>query len=280
VATSTIDVCEACDLELEPERRPGPRRRYCCEACRKFAGRNPGAKRPPRPRPCARCRVPLPDGWTAPWCSKMCRDRHERAAGTKPGRQVYSEQVRGQALELAAEYGAADAGRRLGVLPVTVRAWLHQAGRRAAPDAPRARTPHTIARRRQRAPEPPAPAPEPEPAAEVEQPPPARTVPAGTVEPRRRQLEPLDRPPLDVEGWQANATCADPDIDPDIFFPGKGQPARDALEVCARCPVRADCLEHALKIADDAEGMHFGIFGGMTPNQRRHLVRGHRSTAA
>lgn len=57
------------------------------------------------------------------------------------------------------------------------------------------------------------------------------------------------------------------DVDPDLFYPeaGQVQTAVSARKVCVRCPVRADCLEHALK-----RGEHFGIWGGRTAPERRN----------
>lgn len=71
----------------------------------------------------------------------------------------------------------------------------------------------------------------------------------------------------DVADWRAVALCAQ--TDPDAFFPEKGTPARDALRVCAGCPVRTACLADALARRDVA----FGVLGGLTPRQRRELLR-------
>ncbi|TNC24637.1 WhiB family transcriptional regulator [Amycolatopsis alkalitolerans] len=78
--------------------------------------------------------------------------------------------------------------------------------------------------------------------------------------------------------WQERAACRDED--PELFFPvsemgpGARQVAR-AKAVCARCPVRAECLEYALDT-----GLDHGIFGGMTDTERRKLVRRTRADAA
>lgn len=49
-----------------------------------------------------------------------------------------------------------------------------------------------------------------------------------------------------------------------------------AKAVCARCPVRAECLDEAM-----SAGMTDGIWGGMTPEERRLLsqVRAGRGAA-
>ena len=67
------------------------------------------------------------------------------------------------------------------------------------------------------------------------------------------------------------AACKDEDAE--LFFPisdvgpGARQTAQ-AKAVCARCPVRAECLGYALD-----SGLDHGIFGGTTADERRRLVR-------
>ena len=67
-------------------------------------------------------------------------------------------------------------------------------------------------------------------------------------------------------GWQTRANCMG--VDPDLFFPERGQSTREAKEVCKGCVVREDCLEYAL-----ANGEKFGIWGGMSERERRRLRR-------
>lgn len=77
--------------------------------------------------------------------------------------------------------------------------------------------------------------------------------------------------------WQPQAACKDED--PELFFPvsqvgpGAIQTAQ-AKAVCARCPVRAECLEFAL----DA-GLDHGVFGGTSSAERRELVRRQRAAS-
>ncbi|GAA1205088.1 WhiB family transcriptional regulator [Prauserella alba] len=75
--------------------------------------------------------------------------------------------------------------------------------------------------------------------------------------------------------WVHDAACRDED--PELFFPvsdmGPGsQQAAQAKAVCARCPVRDRCLSYALD-----GGLDFGIFGGLTQEERRELVRRRRA---
>ncbi|WP_285702079.1 WhiB family transcriptional regulator [Actinomadura sp. NBRC 104412] len=69
--------------------------------------------------------------------------------------------------------------------------------------------------------------------------------------------------------WQAFALCAQ--TDPDAFFVGVGQSAQPAKRVCGNCPVRNECLEHALTHAEH------GVWGGLTEKQRRPVRRARRT---
>lgn len=71
---------------------------------------------------------------------------------------------------------------------------------------------------------------------------------------------------INREPWQAEGTCNQ--VDPEIFFPEKGQSTRDAKRVCANYPVTAECLEYAL-----VNGERFGIFGGYSERERREMRR-------
>ena len=73
------------------------------------------------------------------------------------------------------------------------------------------------------------------------------------------------------DDWRHRAACRD--RDPELFFPvsdmGPGaRQTEQAKAVCARCPVRAECLEYALDNALD-----HGIYGGTTESERRTLRR-------
>lgn len=61
------------------------------------------------------------------------------------------------------------------------------------------------------------------------------------------------------EEWMQRADCLD--VDPDLFFPDKaGRSAGLAAKrICRGCPVRDDCLAHALKTHESA-----GIWGGLS----------------
>jgi WhiB family transcriptional regulator, redox-sensing transcriptional regulator len=81
-----------------------------------------------------------------------------------------------------------------------------------------------------------------------------------------RYLEPLD--------WQKHAACRD--LDSEYFFWGHGTHGggtpdavkRVAFDTCKRCPVQPECLDYAVTMVEPA-----GIWGGLTPRQRRKLRR-------
>ncbi|KUL72339.1 MULTISPECIES: WhiB family transcriptional regulator [unclassified Streptomyces] len=67
--------------------------------------------------------------------------------------------------------------------------------------------------------------------------------------------------------WRERAACRD--VDPDLFFPiGTAGLAlvqiAEAKAVCARCPVRDQCLRWAVDV-----GQVEGIWGGTTESERR-----------
>lgn len=77
--------------------------------------------------------------------------------------------------------------------------------------------------------------------------------------------------------WQDRAECVNEP--PELFFPPGDSwlrhraQAAEAKAVCARCPVRAECLDAAI-----AEGDESSIRGGLTPRQRRHLKSARRAS--
>ena len=66
--------------------------------------------------------------------------------------------------------------------------------------------------------------------------------------------------------WQENALCTQ--IDPELFFPEKGQSPRDARKICASCEVREQCLQWAM-----ATNQRHGVWGGLTSHERSMLAR-------
>jgi WhiB family redox-sensing transcriptional regulator len=76
----------------------------------------------------------------------------------------------------------------------------------------------------------------------------------------------------DDEGWQQRAACRGVRVE--LFFPPVEQEAHEAKAVCALCDVREPCLEAAL-----VAGETFGVWGGLTPQERRSLVAKRRRQA-
>jgi WhiB family redox-sensing transcriptional regulator len=72
------------------------------------------------------------------------------------------------------------------------------------------------------------------------------------------------------QNWRGSALCAQ--VDPDLFFPEKGETATEALRVCALCEVRAECAAEAL-----ANKEEHGVWGGITERTRRRKLRDRRA---
>ncbi|MGH9302132.1 MAG: WhiB family transcriptional regulator [Acidimicrobiales bacterium] len=72
--------------------------------------------------------------------------------------------------------------------------------------------------------------------------------------------------------WRQHAACRG--IDPDIFYPVSDEEDYEAKAICAVCPVREACLEHAL-----AHRERDGVWGGANERERRRLVRQRRKSA-
>jgi len=70
--------------------------------------------------------------------------------------------------------------------------------------------------------------------------------------------------PFAYPPWMDQGLCAQ--ADPEAFFPDKGGSTREAKAICARCPVAAECLDHALEHQE-----RFGIWGGLSERERRRI---------
>lgn len=80
------------------------------------------------------------------------------------------------------------------------------------------------------------------------------------------------------ERWEDRARCRG--VDPRLFFPdgeiGSAAKAlyRDAVQVCAGCPVIEQCLRAALKAEGSTPSKsRSGVFGGKTPAERDAIYR-------
>lgn len=87
---------------------------------------------------------------------------------------------------------------------------------------------------------------------------------------RRRPSRPRLRPGRRATGltawnWRVAARCRAENSE-DLFVTGARQ--RDVRGFCLPCPVRTECLAHALD-----QQVEFGVWGGMTERERRALLR-------
>ncbi len=100
---------------------------------------------------------------------------------------------------------------------------------------------------------------------------------------RRGPYRPEPAPPIEFdpqdETWSVRAACLAED--PEMFYPDRVSQAADALVVCARCPVRDECLAYAVR-AEGTRGLSYraGIWGGLTPEQRHKMSLAHQRTAS
>lgn len=87
-------------------------------------------------------------------------------------------------------------------------------------------------------------------------------------------LRVADVPGPDRGYWRRWAACQRED--PELFFPvGSTGPSlaqiTEAKKICARCPVRTACLVFAM-----TTGQAYGIWGGLTEDERRRIRRCHQ----
>lgn len=94
-----------------------------------------------------------------------------------------------------------------------------------------------------------------------------------------RTLVRLPAPRMEHWEWQHRSTCQPHDME--TFYPEGSRSNRDAItqdakKLCQVCPVRQDCLEHALRTREP-----HGVWGGLTPTERARLInsQGVQSTA-
>lgn len=66
------------------------------------------------------------------------------------------------------------------------------------------------------------------------------------------------------ENWKADASCRG--LPAEIFFPereeGINNHGHEGKEVCADCPVRAECLDHSVRVDYEKHGIWGGVSGG------------------
>jgi hypothetical protein len=83
----------------------------------------------------------------------------------------------------------------------------------------------------------------------------------------------LVRKEVPSTSWMAEqAACTG--ADPDLFFSFKDRDIQQAKAICADCPIRERCLEHAVAYEDA------GTWGGYTAEEREFIRKGHQPAAA
>lgn len=73
--------------------------------------------------------------------------------------------------------------------------------------------------------------------------------------------------------WMSRGSCSS--VPPSTFFPSDGAGVEVARKICADCPVRAECLEHALFHRID-----HGVWGGCSERERRRILKRRRADTA
>ena len=76
------------------------------------------------------------------------------------------------------------------------------------------------------------------------------------------------------QSWRDQAACIGKPLR--LFFHKNADAGADysyAKEICASCPVRRQCLEEGLRLPM----LNFGVWGGLTVNERRNLRRNRRA---
>lgn len=74
--------------------------------------------------------------------------------------------------------------------------------------------------------------------------------------------------------WHQDANCRG--MDPELFFPERGESTKEAKAVCRACDVQVECLTESLNRREA-----FGIWGGKSERERRVIrSRRHREQAA
>lgn len=88
----------------------------------------------------------------------------------------------------------------------------------------------------------------------------------------QQRLGPLGPMPDGPEPWRDDAACRG--LDTNVFFAGLGELRTHQLAkaICAKCPVREECLESALAMSPEL----CGVWGGTTQTERSALRRRRR----
>ena len=86
-----------------------------------------------------------------------------------------------------------------------------------------------------------------------------------------KRVESAFRVTDNVPHWRWLAACQE--VDPELFYPDRGQTGKSAKKICQICPVRLNCLEEALSNPSE-----YGIWGGTSEEERAHIRRSGRES--
>ena len=79
-----------------------------------------------------------------------------------------------------------------------------------------------------------------------------------------------------VEDRWIGAACREPDVDPGVFFPPRGDDRGEAAKrICRACPIQQKCGEFIMEWESRpgvAGAGRFGVWAGMTPRDRQRLA--------
>ncbi|MEX2292364.1 MAG: WhiB family transcriptional regulator [Acidimicrobiales bacterium] len=75
---------------------------------------------------------------------------------------------------------------------------------------------------------------------------------------------------MDDLDWMPRGLCAA--LPPSTFFPSDGAGVEEARKICSGCPVKEQCLEHALEHRID-----HGVWGGCSERERRRILKRRRA---
>ncbi len=86
--------------------------------------------------------------------------------------------------------------------------------------------------------------------------------------------QPLAQVPHDATWfWQEHGSCRS--VDPTLFFHPQNERGtarirrdRTAKAICARCPVRLDCADYAIRAREP-----YGVWGGLSEDDRERIYR-------
>jgi WhiB family redox-sensing transcriptional regulator len=80
------------------------------------------------------------------------------------------------------------------------------------------------------------------------------------------------KPQSDFWAWQAEGLCKDEDsevffLDPNMRGDIKRLRVDVAKSICNPCPVKKECLEHALAVPEN-----YGVWGGLSEEERANIL--------